>query len=190
MNSKPAVDKNSVVYRENLVKGARTNLLVAVLFTVLNVVMLLARTNRYFLFSMTLPYYLTFFGYMFDFFRVSTYTYTGLVLAVIPVLVALLCWFMSKKDNRWLWGGTAVFALDTVAMLAMIIWSGDISGAVIDVIFHGWVLFTLIRGLIAVNSLRKPVPVMPWEAPVEFTQNREGAEEPQTCEDCTANYAE
>jgi hypothetical protein len=190
MNFKTAVDKNSTVYRENLVKGARTNLLVAVLFTVLNVVMLLARTNRYFLFSMTLPYYLTFFGYMFDFFRISTYTYTGLIMAVVPVVVAALCWFMSKKDNRWLWGGTVVFGLDTVAMLGMIIWSGDAASMVVDIIFHGWVMYTLIRGLIAANSLRKPAPVEPWEAPTEAVEEFAETEAAVDEMDCSASSVE
>ncbi len=170
MNTRMVVDKSSAAYRQNLVKAARTNLLVAVAFTVLNLVMLLIGSNRYFLFSMTLPYYLTFFGYTFDFFRVDTYTYTGLILALVPLAAAGVCWFMSKKDNRWLWGGTVVFGLDTVAMLAMIIWSNDTSGMIIDIVFHGWVLYTLIRGLIAAISLRKPAPLEPWEAPVEAVE--------------------
>lgn len=185
MMNNVTVDKKSNVYRQNLVKAARTNLLVAVLFTVLNVVMLLARTNRYFLFSMTLPYWLTFFGYTFDFFQVGTYTYTGLVLAAVPLLAAALCWFMSKKRHLWLWGGTIVFGLDTLAMLGMIIWSGDVASMIIDIVFHGWVLYTLIHGLVAVHALRKNVPLECWDNPPDTPQEVVKTENPVIDMDCS-----
>lgn len=184
MNMKPPVDKNSVSYRQNLVKVARTNMLIAAAFTVMNVALLLFRTNRYFLFSMTLPYYLTFFGYMFDFFRVSTYTFTGLTLAVVPVWVMIMCWLVSKKYPMWLWGGVVMFALDTITLLAMILWSGDATGMLVDIVFHGWVMFTLIRGLMAVYNLRKPVPEMPEEVPVEKQEEFSETENPVIDTDC------
>lgn len=187
MMNNVTVDKKSNVYRQNLLKAARTNLLVAVLFTVLNVVMLLARTNRYFLFSMTLPYWLTFFGYTFDYFQVGTYTYTGLTLAALPVVAAALCWFMSKKRHLWLWGGTIVFGLDTVAMLAMIIWSGDFASMIIDIVFHGWVLYTLIHGLVAVYGLRKPVLVECGDDPVESAEEVIEMETPEIDTDYSAS---
>lgn len=147
-------NKQSAVYQQNQINRARSNLLVVVVFTVLNVVLLLIGSNRYFLFSATIPYYLTFFGYMFDYYTVGTYTLTGLTMAVLPVAAMALCWFMSKKDSRWLKGAVAVFGLDTAAMVALLIWSGDASGVIIDIVFHGWVLYSLVCGVKADSRLK------------------------------------
>lgn len=155
MNLNVPADKQSAEYQKTLVKTARTNLWVALAFTVLNVVMILTGSNQYFLFSMTLPYYLTFFGYVFDYLTVGTYTLTGLTLAVVPVLALALCAYMSKRSSRWLVGSTVVFGLDTVAMLALLLWSGDVGAMVVDIIFHGWVLFCLVRGIRADGRLKE-----------------------------------
>ena len=148
------VDKQSALYQQNQIKTARNNLLVVVLFTVLNMVLLLIGSNRYFLFSATIPYYLTYFGYMFDYFTVGTYALTGLVMAVIPLLGLALCWFMSKKDNRWLTAAAVIFGIDAAAMVAMLLWAGDLSGSFLDILFHGWVLVTLIAGIKAADRLK------------------------------------
>ena len=160
MNINSPVDKQSPEYQKNLVKSARTTLLVAVLFTVLNVVLLIIGSNRYFLYSATIPYYLTFFGYVFDHMMVGTYTLTGLSMAVVPIAALALCWFMSKKDDRWLTAATVVFGLDTAAMLGLLLWAGDLSGSLLDIVFHGWVLICLIRGVKACKWLRN-VPAEP-----------------------------
>ena len=57
-----AVDKNSREYLENKMKSARHSLLLVLIFTVVNLVLLLADGNTYFLFSASVPYYLTAFG--------------------------------------------------------------------------------------------------------------------------------
>lgn len=153
------VDKQSPVYHQNLVKSARSTLLIAVAFTVLNIVLLLIGSNRYFLYSATIPYYLTFFGYMFDNFMVGTYTLTGLTMAVVPVAVLALSWYLSKQNHRWLMAATVVFVLDTAAMVAMLVWTGDIGSSVLDIVFHGWVLLCLIRGVRSAAWLKNmPAP--------------------------------
>lgn len=148
------VDKQSALYQQNQIKTARNNLLVVVLFTVLNMVLLLIGSNRYFLFSATIPYYLIFFGYTFDYFTLGAYTLTGLVMALVPLIGLGLCWFMCKKDNRWMTAAAVLFGIDTVAMAALMLWAGDLSGSFLDIVFHGWVLVTLIAGIKAANRLK------------------------------------
>ena len=148
------VDKQSALYQQNQIKTARNNLLVVVLFTVLNMVLLLIGSKRYFLFSATIPYYLIFFGYTFDYFTLGTYTLTGLVMALVPLIGLGLCWFMCKKDNRWMTAAAVLFGVDTAAMAAMMLWAGDLSGSFLDIVFHGWVLVTLIAGIKAANRLK------------------------------------
>lgn len=188
MNLNIPVDKNSAEYQRGLVKTARTGVTVAVAFTVLNILLMVLGSGRYFLFAMTLPYYLTYFGYVFDHFMVSTYTYTGLVLAVVPLLFSVVFLLLSKKDGRWLLGVLAVFGLDTAAMLGLLIWSGDASGAVVDLIFHGWMIICLVRGWRGWQRLQNPEPAPVsleeeaapvadlWKAPYDpemFSETRE-----------------
>ena len=184
MNLNTPVDKNTPEYRKNLVKFARTTLLVAVLFTVLNVVLLLIGSNRYFLYSATIPYYLTFFGYVFDHFTFSTYTLTGLTLAAVPVIALGLCWFMSKTDHRWLTGAAVVFGMDTAAMVGLMVWTGEVSSSVLDIVFHVWVLISLIQGVKAGVWLNNQPPQPPIS---EETQGDGPSQEPEGVEDIPTN---
>ena len=154
MTMNAPVDKQSAAYQQNKLKSAQYTLLIAVLFTVLNVVLLLIGTNRYFLYSATIPYYLTFFGYMFDHFTLGTYALTGLVLAAVPVAALALCWFMSKKDSRWLKGALAIFVLDTAAMVGLMLWTGQLSSSLLDIVFHVWMLISLTQGIKAAGRLK------------------------------------
>ena len=154
MTMNAPVDKQSAAYQQNKLKSARYTLLIAVLFTVLNVVLLLIGTNRYFLYSATIPYYLTFFGYMFDHFTLGTYALTGLVLAAVPVAALALCWFMSKKDSRWLKGALAIFVLDTAAMVGLMLWTRQLSSSLLDIVFHVWMLISLTQGIKAAGRLK------------------------------------
>lgn len=165
MNLNTPVDKQSPVYQQNLIKSARSTLVIAVLFTALNIILLLTGSNNYFLYSATIPYYLTFFGYLFDYFTLGTYTLTGLTIAAVPVAALSISWYLSKKDSRWLTAATVIFALDTAAMVALIVWSGDAASMVIDIIFHAWVLICLIRGVKAAAWLKSaPIPEPIFEA--------------------------
>lgn len=177
MNLNVPVDKNTPEYRQNLVKSARTTLLIAVLFTVLNVVLLLVGSNRYFLYSATIPYYLTFFGYMFDHFTVSTYALTGLSMAAVPVIALALCWCLSKKDHRWLTVAVVVFGLDTAAMVGLMLWSGDLGSSILDIVFHVWVLVSLIQGVKAAGYLKNMTGP---ETPEIFTGSEEEFSETET----------
>ena len=154
MNMNTSVDKGSVVYQQNQLKSARYTLLIAVLFTVLNVVLLLIGTNRYFLYSATIPYYLTFFGFMFDHFTLGTYALTGLVMAAVPMAALALCWFMSKKDSRWMKGALAIFVLDTAAMVGLMLWARELTSSLLDIVFHVWMLISLTQGIKAAGRLK------------------------------------
>lgn len=177
-NGSMTVDKTSAAYQKNLIRTARYNLLVVMVFTVLNLVMLLVGSGRYFLFSSTICYYLPFFGYMFDLYTVSTYTLTGLVLGLVPLAGYLLFWLLSLKNDRWLIPATALFALDTLALVGVIFLNGSIIGMILPIIVYAWVMITLVRAILAGARLRK-LPAQPEEVfPEEQTDvEEEPAEE-------------
>jgi hypothetical protein len=159
-NGSMTVDKTSAAYQKNLIRTARYNLLVVMVFTVLNLVMLLVGNGRYFLFSSTICYYLPFFGYIFDLYTVSTYTLTGLVLGLVPLAGYLLFWLLSLKNDRWLIPATALFALDTLALAVVIFLNGSIIGMILPIIVYAWVMITLVRAVLAGARLRK-LPAQP-----------------------------
>ena len=52
---RPTVDRNSPEYQENLIRTGRTALIGVVILTVLNLVLLLTDSDRYLLFSISVP---------------------------------------------------------------------------------------------------------------------------------------
>lgn len=190
MNNGPmTVDKTSAAYQKNLIRTARYNLLVVLVFTALNLVMLLAGSGRYFLFSSTICYYLPFFGYMFDLYTVGTYTLTGLVLGLVPLAGYLLFWLLSLKNDRWLIPATALFVLDTLALVGIIFLNGSIIGMILPIIVYAWVMVTLVRAVLAGARLRKhfaqPEEVFPEEV---FPEEQTEAEETPAEETVEADF--
>lgn len=169
-------DKNTREYQENLYQGSRHNLLVVLIFTVVNLVMLLTGSGNYWLFSASIPYYLTAFGMMFDGYMntlepvIGTFTITALVIAVIILAVYLVCWIMSKKRSGWLIVALVLFAVDTLGMLAMMLISGSgIAEWIMDIVFHAWVLISLSRGLIAASKLKNMPETAEMPIPPQYT---------------------
>ena len=56
--NKQKIDKNSPGYIVSQYRAARVNLLLALAFTLVNIILLFAGTDSYFLFSATIPYVL------------------------------------------------------------------------------------------------------------------------------------
>lgn len=189
---------------QNKYNSARSNLMLVVLFTVINIILLVTQSNSYFLFSAFIPYIIVGEGMLFcgmypaefyadelagmEFMDKSLFT-VMLVIAAVIVAIYLLCWIFSKKNKvGWLVAALVLFVVDTVGMLVL---SGFSSDSIIDVVFHIWVIWSLISGVIAYNKLKKlpeeeevvvvaeeaPVIEAPENAPVEATQEPAEAEE-------------
>lgn len=155
--------------------SARMNILWVVLFTVINLVLLVANSNTYFLFSAFIPYAIADLGmyicgkYPADFYesQFEAVDSSALVIllgvaAVICVLY-LLCWLFSKKGRvGWIIVALVFFTLDTVLMLLF----GLGADSIIDVLFHGWVIISLSMGIAAHFKLKK----LPEEEPIAVSQ--------------------
>ena len=155
--------------------SARMNLLWVVLFTAINIVLLVSHSYSYFLFSAFIPYAIVDYGmivcgkYPADFYGdLSQYQFLDSTVLVVLIAVAavicvlyLLCWIFSKKRRvAWLIVGLVFFALDTVFMLL----GGISADRILDIVFHGWVIISLTGGIIAHSKLKKlpaeePAPV-------------------------------
>lgn len=160
---------------ENTVKSARNNLLLILVFTLINIYLLVTSRNTYFLFSAYVPYilvdYMMFFGGLYpeEYYgeyinSIELWDKRALVLvaalAAVSVLLYVLCWFFSKKNPKgWLMFAMVLFAVDTVLM----VWIAGISAPLImDYVFHAWVMISLLTGLSAVKKLKE----LPEEEPV------------------------
>lgn len=158
--------------------SARMNLLWVVLFTAINIVLLVSNSYTYFLFSAFIPYAIVDYGmivcgkYPADFYGdLSQYQFFDTTVLVVLIAVAavicvlyLLCWIFSKKRRvAWLIVGLVFFALDTVFMLL----GGISADRILDIVFHGWVIISLTGGIIAHSKLKK----LPEEEPAPVAES-------------------
>lgn len=155
---------------ETTYAAARSNLLLVVAFTAVNLVLTLINADLYFLFSATVPQFILGIGYAFE---TTTAIAVAAVIAFLGAGVYLLCWWLSKKHRGWMVVALILFALDTLAALAMVAMD---TGMLLDLVFHVWVLFYLISGVSAMVKMKKQAeqPEMPVYAegdpvyPAEF----------------------
>lgn len=153
---------------ENRFKNSRGNLLLIVVFTLINIVLLATNSDSYFLFSAYIPYALVdlgmflcgrypdeYYGEEFadmEFFGSSVFT-VFIIIAVLATAVYLLCWFLSNKNRYgWLIFALVLFVGDT---LTMFLFLGISSEIVIDFIFHISVIVSLSFGISAGVKLKK-----------------------------------
>lgn len=148
--------------------SARHNILLVLVFTLVNIILLVTNSNTYFLFSASIPYFLVDLG-MFLCGKYPAEYYTGelagmeilndtffivaLVVAAVIMLLYLLSWIFSKKPRvGWMIFALVFFVIDTLGMLYLMDISTD---ALIDIVFHGWVIVSLTNGIISYFKAKK-----------------------------------
>lgn len=153
--------KYSPEYLLKQTAGARASLLAVLIFTVVNLAMLLLETDRYFLFSASVPQYLTAFGMGFDmglgYLSFGPFTAIALVVSAVVLVLYLLCWLLSKKRPGWLIAALVFFIIDTVALLVVSLLLEILTENILDLVIHAWVLFELIQGISANYKLEKMI---------------------------------
>ena len=164
---------------EQKYRTSRMNLLLVVAFTAINLILLITNANSYFLFSAFVPYFIAGLGMMIcgrfpeeyyegmeelTFFDNSVFAVL-LIIAFALTLLYLLAWFMSSKNRSgWLIFALVFFAIDTIAMIFI---DGISFEAILDIAFHGWVIYYLIIGINAAKKL-KELPPEEEPAPIEI----------------------
>ena len=153
---------------ERKYNGARTNLLFALGFTLVNIVLLFTDSTSYFLFSLYVPYYIALFGcilsgkmpaefYVDEWADLSFLdgSFFAIAMGVVAVILILyvLCWIFSKKNRvGWLICAFVFVILDTIATVALL---GIAADSIIDIAFHVWLLVSIIGGVSAHYKLKK-----------------------------------
>ena len=153
------VDKNSPEYLLKQVAGGRYSLLLILIFTVVNLVLLLVDANRYFLFSASVPYYFTAFGIGMDSAvsgGIGTYTITALVISLMILGVYLACWLLSKKHIGWLTAALVLFCVDTAGLLVFS-YLFETSN-LLDILLHAWAIYELAYAIRCAGKLKTLTP--------------------------------
>lgn len=172
--------KNRITTQSENVRGqpaakyhsARMTLILVIICSLINIFMTLSGSDRYFLFSAFIPYYLTFMGALLCG-KMPDYWYEGegaavamfegdtvmLGLAAVSavILIAyLVLWFLSKKPRMGIMiAALVLFSVDTAAMLVL----GGISfDMLLDYLFHAYVIYSLASGITALKKLRELPP--------------------------------
>ena len=154
--------------------GARVNLLFVVALTALNIILLVTGGSSYFLFSASIPYFIADIGMLLCG-KYPPDMYVGelegmaifepsvvavfIIIALALVSIYLICWFFSKKKSGWLISALILFVVDTVGMLALY---GIALDFILDIVLHGYVIWSLVSGIRAHNALMK----LPEDEPV------------------------
>ena len=147
---------------------SRMNLLWVVVFTAINIVLLVTDSGRYFLFSAYIPYLVVDLAmllcgkYPAEFYAEyypdmefwgSTFFAVMMAIAAVLIVLYLVSWLCTKKPKMgWMIFALIFFAIDTAAMLYL---TGITADMILDVVFHGWVIVSLIMGIIACAKLKK-----------------------------------
>ncbi len=136
------------------IQSGRGNLLLMAVLTVANIVLMLIEAGFNFPFSALLPQIAVSFAQEFSLYYLETEEIICYVIAAVPILLFLLCWFLSEKRPDWLWLGLILFLLDTGVLAYLSITEFAVSD-IIDLLFHAWVLFYLVRGVAAIHKLKE-----------------------------------
>lgn len=124
-------------------KAARSNLIVMIALTLLNILLLFTGANMMMLFSATVPYYVVIIGQVSG---NSTVLTVCLVFAIACLLGYFLCWVFSKKHYGWMVAALVFFIMDALALVGFMLLAQVFSG-ILDVVFHVLVLYYLIIGV-------------------------------------------
>ena len=166
---------------EGKYKSSRFNLLLVIIFTVINIVLLVTQSNRYFLFSATVPYFIADLGMLYaGMYPEEFYFETGITplfdttgfvfflsVAILILVFYLICFMQSKnKKVGWLIAALVFISIDTAMCLLLYGFEG-----ILDIVFHGWVIFDIASGIKAYSDFKK----LPELAPEE--ENAEAAAE-------------
>ncbi len=150
--------------QESRYNGARVNLLIVIVFTLINLILLVTNAGRYMLFSIFIPYLLATTGMEMcgmlpveyydayyeggyaaqEFFAPSVF-YVLLAISLVIVAVYVLAWLFSKKQRGgWMIAALVLFSLDTLAMVFL---GGITTDMLIDYFIHAWVIYELAVGV-------------------------------------------
>ncbi len=163
-------NSTDVSYRQHLERyftNGRRTLLGVIVMTVLNIGLLLGNGDDYFIFSASVPYYLTALGKGMDGGFNSTYTWTGLTLSFGILAVYFLLWLLSKKQGKLLWAAVVLLCVDTAALIALGVLLKSIAAILVDLLFHIVAVYQIGKGAATWKQLQSLPPEITYTVVTE-----------------------
>lgn len=146
-------------------KAGRNSILLIIVFTLFCTSFLLGKKDVEFLFSSSLPFYVSFFGKDSDVFDArfenidflatseSRMMFITWVVFVVVICLYFLAWLYSKKEGYgWLVFALVFYLFDTIVIVDN---AGFTKWMLMDYLCHGLVLALLARGIYAGIELKK-----------------------------------
>ncbi len=148
---------------EAKIKNSRSTVLIALIFTVVNIVFVMFGSDTQLVYAMTAPYYFVIFGKGMDnrftmgtWSETGVYTRTGLLLALVILGFVALCWFLSARRSSILQWLLAVAIVDALVLVALSVYFvGGLLGSLVDIIFHVFLIVRLVQGIKAARKLEQ-----------------------------------
>ena len=142
-------------------KRSRANLLLVIIVSVVNL-FTLALNGSYFLFSASIPAIPVELAMPMTEEEVVVFSdfIVPIIIGIILTVPYLLCWVFSKKRVGWMIPALVFFSFDCLYLFLLA--TIDPTAVIIDILFHAWVMFYLITGVINGFKLKK----MPEEDPL------------------------
>ena len=155
---------------EKLIKkfnSSRGNLLLVVALSTLNIILYLAGTDFFFLFSATFPMLTVVWGEIFAAsFDSNVFLFIGIALAFLSVSFYVVCYLLTNKYRGWIVAALIALSLDSMLLLWLLTsFEFDIS-TIIEIAIRVWVMYYLVSGTRTWIALRK-MPRIPDGAAIE-----------------------
>lgn len=140
---------------------SRNNLLAVIALTVLNIILALLDTDLFFLFSASIPMYLLYWDSWYSTITgILTFSPIGVTAAFVTVSIYGVFWWLTQKYKGWIIAALVYFSIDVLVSLWLLVFvvdSFDFS-FVIEILFMGWIMYSLISGTLAWSRLRELPP--------------------------------
>jgi len=160
INTRPELSFNKVNRNALLQRKVKTGLgsyLTFVVFTYVNLVLVMLNADLSFPFSATVPQIPLIFGQiLYEAQGMSIFYVTGIIIALILASGYLLLFFLSRKRVVPIWITIGFIIIDTIVMFLVSL--DDIGSILVDLAFHIWVIVSMInllRSRIELNRITR-----------------------------------
>ena len=158
---------------QNKFEISRKNLLAVVIFTTINVLMVLFNAGLSFLFSAKVPEIIIQIGMVaYGISERGAILFAAAVISFAIIIIYFSCYVLSKKRRAFILVALIMFSVDFLFLIWTLTLGFD-AGILIDFAFHVWVMYYFIIGTKAWADLKK----MPPEEEMAENENREGQAE-------------
>jgi len=166
---------------ETIFKNCRSNLLLLVALSGINVILTIVNSGITFLFSATFPTFSVEIGKVFsEEFGDNVFFVIGIVIAFIVIAFYGICYLLSKKYKVFILVALVLFVFDTMLLLSFLTIDIDFA-TIIDIVFHAWVIYCLAIGVKEWANLKKmPLyeDIIENEVPNDNQENDDAAQTP------------